>query len=78
MNYQKLVNRAAGIQPNSRDQLPLGQLYEVEKLQNIVEVSIKGLVARGERDHKQIYRNTNQTATGYSQISMIPQRFLIA
>lgn len=60
MNYQKAVNRAAGIQPKRRDNLPLGQLYEVEKLQSMVDVSIRGLAARG-AGYKQIYRDTNQT-----------------
>lgn len=77
MTYQKAVNRAAKIQPNSRDELPLGQLYEVEKLQNIVEVSIKGLAARGE-GYKQIYKDTNQTLENYSRLSLIPDRFLLA
>lgn len=77
-NFNKAVNKAAGIQPHSRDSLPLGQLYEVEKLQAMAETSIKGLAARGERDHKQIYRNTNQLLTNYSRISLIPERFLPA
>lgn len=77
MTYQKAVNRAAKIQPNSRDELPLGQLYEVEKLQNIVEVSVRGLAARGE-GYKQIYKGTNQTLENYSRLSLIAERFLPA
>lgn len=77
ITYQKAVNRAAKIDPNSRDELPLGQLYEVEKLQNIVEVSVKGLAARGE-GYKQIYKDTNQTLENYSRLSLIPERFLLA
>ncbi len=77
MTYQKAVNRAAKIQPNSRDELPLGQLYEVEKLQNIVEVSIRGLAARGE-GYKQIFKDTNQTLKNYSRLSLIAERFLPA
>ena len=57
MNYQKAVNKAAGIEPNSRDKLPLGQLYEVEKMQSIVDISIRGLAACGE-GYKQIYHGT--------------------
>lgn len=77
MTYQKAVNKAAGIAPKSRDNQSLGQLYEVEKLQSMVEVSIKGLAARGEQ-YKQIYRDTNQLLTNYSRISLIPERFLTA
>lgn len=77
MTYQKAVNKAAGIAPKSRDNQPLGQLYEVEKLQAMVEVSIKGLAARGE-GYKQIYRGTNQLLTDYARVSLIPERFQCA
>ena len=77
VNYQKAVNKAASISPNSRDDLPIGQLYEVEKLQSMVEVSIKGLAARGD-DYKQIYRDTKQTLENYSRLSLIAERFLSA
>lgn len=76
-HYQKAVNKAAGVKPKSRDELPLGQLYEIEKLQHIVEVSIKGLAARGD-GYKQIYQNTNQTLENYSRLSLITERFLTA
>lgn len=74
MNYQKAVNKAAGIKPKSRDELPIGQLYEVEKMQSMVGVSIKGLAARG-KHYKQIFRDTNQTLDSYSQLSFMPARF---
>lgn len=77
MNYQKAINKAAGIKPNSRDELPITQLYEVEKLQRIAEVAIKGLAARGD-GYKQIYSGTNQSMQNYSRLSFITQRFLIA
>lgn len=76
--YQKAVNRAAGIKPKSRDAQSLGQLYEVEKLQQMVEVSIKGQAARGEGDYKKIYRDTDALLQSYSRISLIPARFLSA
>ena len=78
VNYQKVVNKAAGIAPKSRDELPLGQLYEVEKLQSMVDVSIRGLAAGGEKDYKQIFQSTKQTLENYSRLSFIPQRFLSA
>ena len=77
MNYQKAVNKAAGIAPNSRDELPIGQLYEVEKIQSMVDVSIRGLAARG-AGHKQIYHDTKQTLDSYSRLSLIAERFLPA
>lgn len=77
MNYQKMINKWAGVQPNSRDSQPLGQLYEIEKMQDMIETSIKGLAARGD-DDKSIYRGINQIVESYSRISLIPQRFLTA
>lgn len=77
INYQRAINKAAGIKPNSRDELPVTQLYEIEKLQRIAEVSIKGLAAR-DGNYKQIYRNTNQTLENYSRLSLITERFLLA
>lgn len=77
INYNNAINRAAKIQPHSRDELSLGQLYEVEKMQNMVEVSIRGLAARGD-NYKQIYKDTNQTLENYSRLSLIAERFLPA
>ena len=76
MNYQKLINKAAGINPKSRDELPITLLYEVEKMQSIADVSIRGLAARGEDDFHKIYRDTKQTLENYSRLSLITERFL--
>lgn len=77
INYQRAVNRAAGINPKSRDEQPLGQLYEIEKMQSMVGISIKGLAARNE-NYKQIYQGTKQTLENYSRLSFVPERFLSA
>ena len=76
MNYQRLINKAAGINPKSRDELPITLLYEVEKMQSIADVSIRGLAARGEDDFHKIYRDTKQTLENYSRLSLITERFL--
>lgn len=78
MNYQRAINKAAGIDPKSRDELPITLLYEIEKMQSIVDVSIRGLAAQGEEDYKQIYRGTKQTLENYSRLSLITERFLPA
>ena len=78
MNYQKLVDKAAGIAPKSRDELPLGQLYEVEKLQSMVDVSIRDLAAGGGKDTKAIFQGTKQKLEEYSRVSLISQRFLVS
>lgn len=77
INYNRAINRAACVNPKSRDEQPLGQLYEIEKMQSMVEVAIKGATARG--DHfKQIYRDVDQMLENYSRLSFIPQRFLVS
>lgn len=75
MHYAKSINKRLGIKSKSRDKLPVGKLYEVEKMQSMADVSIKGLAAKGEDFHK-IYRSTDQTLENYAQISLISQRFL--
>ena len=75
MHYAKSINKRLGIESKSRDKFPVGKLYEVEKMQSIADVSIKGLAAKGEDFHK-IYRSTDQTLENYAQISLISQRFL--
>ena len=75
INYARSINKRLGIKSKSRDKLPVGKLYEVEKMQSMAEVSIKGLAAKGEDIH-QIYRSTDQTLENYAQISLLNQRFL--
>ena len=74
-NWQKMINKFAGVKPNSRDELPIGQIKEIEKLQHMAIVSIRGLAARG-KDYKQIYQDTKQILENYSRLSLIPERFL--
>lgn len=75
INYARSINKRLGIKSKSRDKLPVGKLYEIEKMQSMADVSIKGLAAKGEDFHK-IYRSTDQTLENYAQISLISQRFL--
>ena len=75
MNYTKSINKKLGIKSKSRDKLPVGKLYEVEKMQSIANVAIRGQVAKGE-DYHQIYRSTDQTLENYSRISFTAERFL--
>lgn len=77
INYSKMLNKSAGVSPKSRDDLPVGQLYEMDKMQDMTVCSIKGLVAKGEH-YKKIYSDTKQTVENYSQLSFINQRFLTA
>ena len=75
LSYSKMLNKCAGIKPKSRDELPLGLLYEVDKMHDIAALSIKGLAAKKD-DYHQIYRDTKQTLENYSALSYINQRFI--
>ena len=75
MNYAKSINKRLGIKSKSRDKLPVGKLYEVEKMQSMANISIKGLVVKGTDFHK-IYKSTDSTLDDYARISMTAQRFL--
>ena len=75
INYNRAVNNAAGIAPKSRDNLSISQLYEVDKIQDMVVCSIKGLVL-AKTPYKQIYTDTKQSIKNYAELSFISQRFL--
>lgn len=75
INYQKAVNRAAGIKPKSRDSLSISQLYEVDKIQDMATCSIRKLSAKNE-PYRKIYSDTKQMLESYARLSFINQRFL--
>lgn len=75
MNFAKLMNKTLGINPNSRDELALWQLFEIEKLQFIARTIIAGLLARGE-DYHLPYRDCKRAFEDYSRLSYINQRLL--
>lgn len=77
MSYSKMLNKCAGIKPKSRDDLPVGQLYEVDKMQDMATLSIRGLAAK-KSDYHQVYSETKQTLENYSALSFINQRFITA
>lgn len=77
MSYSKMLNKCAGIKPKSRDDLPVGQLYEVDKMQDMATLSIRGLAAK-KSDYHQVYSETKQTLENYSALSFINQWFITA
>lgn len=76
MIYNKMLNKCAGINPNSRDELPAGQLYELSKMADMAAISIKGHASKND-DYHQIYSGTKQTLESYSALSFINQRFVL-
>ena len=75
MNFARLMNKTLGIDPKSRDELALWQLFEIEKLQFIARTIIAGLLARGE-DYHLPYRDCKRAFEDYSRFSYINQRLL--
>lgn len=69
-----MLNKALGIKPKSRDELPLALQYEVDKCHVIAEIFIRWRVAQGKK-YKQIFQDTKQTLENYSQLSFIGERF---
>lgn len=75
MNFYKLMNKIVGVNPKSRDKLPLWKLFDIERLQYIAKTVIKGLLAKGE-DYHLPYKKCKDAFESYARIAFIPQRLL--
>ena len=75
-NYVKALQDSFGIETGTRDKLPVGMLYELDRGQSIASVVIKGLAAAG-KTSKEIYKNTKSKLGDYAQLSLINERFFI-
>lgn len=74
-NYVSMIQKLLGIQKGTRDELPADLLYELDKVEQMATIVIKGLLAQGV-PYKQIYLETKSTLNNYAQISLFNQRFL--
>ena len=74
-NYVSMIQKLLGIQKGTRDELPADLLYELDKVEQMATIVIKGLLAQGV-PYKQIYLETKSTLNDYAQISLFNQRFL--
>lgn len=75
MNFYKLMNKIVGVNPKSRDKLPLWKLFDIERLQFMAKTVIKGLLAKGE-DYHLPYKKCKDAFESYARIAFIPQRLL--
>lgn len=75
MNFYKLMNKTLGINPKSRDKLPIWKLFDIDRLQFMAKTVIKGLLAKGE-DYHAPYKKCKDTFESYARIAFIPQRLL--
>lgn len=75
MNFYKLMNKTLGINPKSRDKLPIWKLFDIDRLQFMAKTVIKGLLAKGE-DYHLPYKKCKDAFESYARIAFIPQRLL--
>lgn len=75
MNFYKLMNKTLGINPKSRDKLPIWKLFDIDRLQFMAKTVIKGLLAKGE-DYHAPYKKCKDAFESYARIAFIPQRLL--
>lgn len=75
MNFYRLMNKVMGIDPKSRDKLPLWKLFDIDRLQYIARTVIKGLLAKGE-DYHLPYQKCKAAFESYARVAFIPQRLL--
>ena len=68
MTYNKLINKNLGLQAGQRDSLTIWQLHEIEKMQSMIEMIVKGLIAKGVEYHE-IYKQTKKTIESYSALA---------
>ena len=75
MNFYKLMNKTLGINPKSRDKLPIWKLFDIDRLQFMAKTVIKGLLAKGE-DYHLPYKKCKENFESDARIALIPQRLL--
>ena len=76
MNFNKLINRNAGVPAGQRDSLPTTQLIMIDQMQNIAAAKIRADSHRG-KTHKEIYSGAKQVVEGYAQVALVAERFLL-
>lgn len=74
-NYVDALQKSFGIAKGTRDKLPIGLLYELDKGQSIASVVIQGLTSAG-KTSKEIYSGTKAKLNDYAKLSFINERFL--
>ena len=67
------MNKTLGIDPKSRDKLPIWKLFDIDRLQFMAKTVIKGLLAKGE-DYHAPYKKCKETFESYARIAFIPQK----
>ena len=69
-NYNRLINKCAGVKASSRDLLTESQLYEMNKMSNIAGTLIEKYVAQ-EIEYHEIYFKVKDYLKKYVEISML-------
>ena len=76
INFNKLINKNAGIKAGNRDGLPTTQLIMIDQMQNIAAAKIRADSHKG-KTHKEIYSGAKQVIEGYAQVALVAERFLL-
>ena len=76
INFNKLINKNAGIKVGNRDGLPTTQLIMIDQMQNIAAAKIRADSHKG-KTHKEIYSGAKQVIEGYAQVALVAERFLL-
>ena len=74
-DIDKLMNKIVGVNPKSRDKLPIWKLFDIDRLQYIAKTVIRGLLAKGE-DYHLPYQKCKAAFETYARVAFIPQRLL--
>lgn len=69
-NYNRLINKCAGVKADSRELLTSKQLYEMDKMSNIAGILIEKYVVQ-EIDYHEIYFKVKDYLFDYVKISMM-------
>ena len=69
-NYNRLINKCAGVKANSRDILTSSQIYELNKMSNIAGVLIEKYAAK-KIEYHEIYFHVKDYLLDYVEISML-------
>lgn len=69
-NYNRLINKCAGVKHNSRDLLTSTQIYELNKMSNIAGVLVEKYAAK-KIEYHEIYFHVKDYLFDYVEISML-------
>lgn len=74
--YHKMINKAACVPANNRDNLSITQLHIIDQMEDMAAATIRGGVGSGIH-YKEINANARQTIDGFARVAMVAERFAL-